>query len=361
MVELIPQVLLTGSTYLEPVNKTWGISSTMAYFKTLSAGSLSVSASVSAPLLIQGTSTSPIVTIIQGGSGLGLSVTGAATITGIATVNRLYTSGSKGIVDSSDNELLKFSSIASAVNEVTITNAATNTGPTISATGDNTNIDLNITSKGNGKISLLSGGSEILRVATSTGYGMATLGWNVLFNGTYTAAGATTTIGYLDSNAIWNWASGQNVGLLQSTPNMTGGIMYNFPIDGSSTAGVHYGGGFFFDSLYPVLYFDAIGDGASSVHGTTTRIGVNTSTPQNLFVIATSTTALIPVLSVTRDDRIGINTSTPATTLDVNGLIRSYSLTTTTCDALIEGSFYYNGTNKHAWVCNGTDWLQLDN
>lgn len=49
-------------------------------------------------------------------------------------------------------ELLKFSETGSAVNEFTIANAATGNGPTLSATGDDTNIDVNITPKGSGKI-----------------------------------------------------------------------------------------------------------------------------------------------------------------------------------------------------------------
>jgi hypothetical protein len=49
-------------------------------------------------------------------------------------------------------ELLKFSETASAVNELTITNAATGNGPQLSATGDDTNIDLKLTAKGTGAI-----------------------------------------------------------------------------------------------------------------------------------------------------------------------------------------------------------------
>lgn len=45
-------------------------------------------------------------------------------------------------------ELMKFSETASAVNEITIANAATGSGPTISATGDDANVDLNLSSKG---------------------------------------------------------------------------------------------------------------------------------------------------------------------------------------------------------------------
>ena len=49
-------------------------------------------------------------------------------------------------------ELLKFSETGSAVNELTITNAATGNGPQLSATGDDTNIDLKLTAKGTGSI-----------------------------------------------------------------------------------------------------------------------------------------------------------------------------------------------------------------
>jgi len=51
-------------------------------------------------------------------------------------------------------ELLKFSETGSAVNEFTIANAATGNGPTLSATGDNTNVDINISAKGSGVVAV---------------------------------------------------------------------------------------------------------------------------------------------------------------------------------------------------------------
>lgn len=53
--------------------------------------------------------------------------------------------------DPNGNEILKSSYVASAVNEITTTNAATGNGPSIAATGGDSNIDLNITPKGTGK------------------------------------------------------------------------------------------------------------------------------------------------------------------------------------------------------------------
>jgi mucin-19 len=51
-------------------------------------------------------------------------------------------------------ELIKFAETASAVNEITITNAATGTNPIISATGNDTNVGITLTPKGTGKVVL---------------------------------------------------------------------------------------------------------------------------------------------------------------------------------------------------------------
>lgn len=85
----------------------------------------------------------------QDGSHSSISVTGNIDVNDSSTAIR----------DSSDNELLKFAKTSSAVNEVTITNAATANGPTISATGGDTNIDLRITPKGTGRVVLNGAGA----------------------------------------------------------------------------------------------------------------------------------------------------------------------------------------------------------
>jgi hypothetical protein len=56
-----------------------------------------------------------------------------------------------GINDANGNEVIKTPATTSAVNEITVTNAATGNGPTISATGDDTNIDLKMIGKGTGE------------------------------------------------------------------------------------------------------------------------------------------------------------------------------------------------------------------
>lgn len=66
----------------------------------------------------------------------------------------------KTLNDDNGNEWLKQTSVASAVNEVTLANAATGTHPSMSATGGDTNIDLKMTGKGTGK-AYVDGFSEI--------------------------------------------------------------------------------------------------------------------------------------------------------------------------------------------------------
>jgi hypothetical protein len=65
-----------------------------------------------------------------------------------------------GIQDDSGNEFIVFQKTASAVNQLDITNAATGSGPEISATGDDTNIDMTLTPKGSGVVNIDGNGSS---------------------------------------------------------------------------------------------------------------------------------------------------------------------------------------------------------
>ena len=56
------------------------------------------------------------------------------------------------LADANGNEQIIFTTTASAVNELTVVNAATGNAPAISATGGDTNIDLNIGAKGTGQV-----------------------------------------------------------------------------------------------------------------------------------------------------------------------------------------------------------------
>ena len=84
------------------------------------------------------------------GSGKTLSVAGTLTATGTTSLTspKIVTQ----ISDTNGNELLKVTATASAVNELTLANAATGGAPELSATGSDTNIDVKLTPKGTGSL-----------------------------------------------------------------------------------------------------------------------------------------------------------------------------------------------------------------
>lgn len=70
------------------------------------------------------------------------------------------------IDDANGAELIKFpATVASAVNEITISNAATGSKPTITASGDDTNITLNLVAKGSGTVQ--AGGVDVVTTSGS--------------------------------------------------------------------------------------------------------------------------------------------------------------------------------------------------
>lgn len=66
-----------------------------------------------------------------------------------------------GINDTSSNEMLIFSATLSAVNEITVANAATGNAPSLTATGGDTNIDLLLSGKGTGGVKFGGSSSKI--------------------------------------------------------------------------------------------------------------------------------------------------------------------------------------------------------
>jgi hypothetical protein len=72
------------------------------------------------------------------------------------------------INDANGNEEIIFTTTASAVNELTIANAATGNAPEIAATGDDTNIDLRLNTKGTGGV-VFNAGAVATPSITTTG------------------------------------------------------------------------------------------------------------------------------------------------------------------------------------------------
>ena len=108
---------------------------------------------------------------------------GDVTLTGTQTLtNKTLTSPKIGtsILDTNGNELALLTATGSAVNEFTIANAATGAGPTLSSTGGDSNIDINITPKGTGDVVLAGdtvkvGDSGAAATLTSNGAGTLTV------------------------------------------------------------------------------------------------------------------------------------------------------------------------------------------
>jgi hypothetical protein len=103
--------------------------------------------------------TNPDIYTLGFGSGDGdVTLTGTQTLT-----NKTLTSPKIGtsILDTNGNELALLTATSSAVNEITLANAATGNGPIISSTGE-TNVDLNLNPKGSG---VLKSGTAAVKIA----------------------------------------------------------------------------------------------------------------------------------------------------------------------------------------------------
>ena len=86
-----------------------------------------------------------------------VDTTGFITLSGTQTLtNKTLTTPKIGtsILDTNGNELAKLTATGSAVNEFTVANAATGGNPTLSSTGGDSNIDLDLLAKGTGHVTV---------------------------------------------------------------------------------------------------------------------------------------------------------------------------------------------------------------
>jgi hypothetical protein len=150
------------------------------------------------------------------------SLAGTETLT-----NKTLTSPKIGtsVLDTNGNSLLLLTATSSAVNQLTLANAATTNRPTISATGSDTNIGISITPKGTGTILV---GNSIVPSADSTmDLGATGAKFRDLFLSGSSIIMGTTKIkmhadGYLQFNT--NSGAGYPDGSLVSVATATNGI-----------------------------------------------------------------------------------------------------------------------------------------
>jgi hypothetical protein len=150
-----------------------------------------------------------------------------------------------GIIDENANEQIKFSTTASATNEITIANAAAGSSPVISATGGDTNVGLTLTPKGDlGRITL-NGESKIFgmfEAATISTTFLTTFTYDVLTQAVYfqnVDLGANFTVNLRGNastalNAALNTGESATVALITKQGNTT---FYNnvVQVDGTTT------------------------------------------------------------------------------------------------------------------------------
>ncbi len=103
--------------------------------------------------------TSNIMRVYSGSAweNVAVSTSGFATLAGVETLtNKTLTSPKIGtkISDTNGNELLNLTATSSAVNELTLANAATGNKPTVTASGGDTNIGVSIQPKGSGQVTI---------------------------------------------------------------------------------------------------------------------------------------------------------------------------------------------------------------
>lgn len=205
------------------------ITGTLAEFNTALSGDDFVSLTGSETLTNK-TLTSPVISTITNTGTLTLP-TSTDTLVGRATTdtltNKTLTSPKIGtsVLDTNGNSLLLLTATASAVNQLTLANAATTNSPTLSATGSDTNIGIAITPKGTGTILV---GNSIVPSADSTmDLGATGAKFRDLFLSGSSIIMGTTKIkmhadGYLQFNT--NSGAGYPDGSLVSVATATNGI-----------------------------------------------------------------------------------------------------------------------------------------
>jgi hypothetical protein len=117
------------------------------------------------------------------------------------------------INDANGADIIKFTATASAVNELTIANAATGAGPTLSGTGTDTNVNLNISAKGTGAVRP----SKLAPVhSTLTANGAVSTTSSFIIFSKSTALAATLADGTVTGEL--KYMINQNTGLVTVTP-----------------------------------------------------------------------------------------------------------------------------------------------
>jgi predicted nucleotide-binding protein len=157
-----------------------------------------------------------------------------------------------GIIDENSNPQVAFTTTASATNGITIANGATGTGPTISATGGDTNINLNLASKGTlGRITLNNEAKifGVFEAATISTTFLTTFNYDVLTQAVY-YDNSTDTANHIinlrgDSTTSLNAAMNVGETVTVAYMNVNGNTTYYnavTQVDGTTVTAIWQGG-----------------------------------------------------------------------------------------------------------------------
>ena len=169
------------------------------------------------------TLTTPVITAISNSGTINVP-SGAGTLATIAAsqtlTNKTLTSPTintpiigTSLNDANGNEFIKFTTTGSAVNELTIANGASTTGPTLSATGGGANLNIIMTPKGTGSVEL---NKAAFSSSTITANGAA-------------STSATLIIGNKGSQLDVSLADGTTVGEYKIFTNKGAGALHVTP------------------------------------------------------------------------------------------------------------------------------------
>lgn len=125
------------------------------------------------------------------------------------------------VIDTNGNELLKVSATASAVNELTVTNAATGSAPRLSASGDDTNIPLRLAGKGTGPVVAQVNGSDVWSASSTFGFKNRIINGAMVIDQRNAGASVTPTSGqYL----VDRWRAGLSAASKYSVQQNAGSV-----------------------------------------------------------------------------------------------------------------------------------------
>ena len=212
----------TSKLYVIKNNTTGGFS---VVLKTASGTGVTVTNGNTTIAYCDNTNVVDAVTALPAGTTVGgvpiVTTTGTQTLSNKTLTSPKFADGGF-IADANGNELVVLDTVASAVNELTVANAATGASPSISATGSDSNIDLLLVPKGTGVTK--SGGVEVVTLT----------GTQALSNKTLTSPTITTptisspaNVSATTGNAAIIAATGPDTNInINLTPKGSGSVLF---------------------------------------------------------------------------------------------------------------------------------------